>query len=64
MTDLEMKNYVKNAYPGENWKKKVDKMPKTQIYCVYESIKRREKRKKAEENSYHQLTIDEFLSNL
>ena len=33
-----MRDWVKSAYPGPNWKAKVDKMPDAQILALYKSL--------------------------
>ena len=43
METLEFRTYVKAAYDSPNWDKKVDKMSEQQLYCVYESLKKRGK---------------------
>lgn len=57
-----MRLQVINAYPGENWRKKVMKMPVNQLVAIYNSIQRREaKRIKEEAQPYHQIDIFEYL---
>lgn len=43
METWEMRKKVKAAYDSVNWNKKVDKMSEQQLYCVYESLKKRGK---------------------
>ena len=43
METWEMRKKVKAAYDTPNWDKKVDKMSEQQLYCVYESLKKRGK---------------------
>ena len=38
MNAVDMRDWVKSAYPGPNWKKKVDKMPDDQIIALYYSL--------------------------
>ena len=43
----QMKDWVKSAYPGPNWKTKVDKMPDAQIVALYNSLIKQKKIKGA-----------------
>ena len=38
LTTVNMRDWVRSAYPGPNWKKKVDKMPDDQIIALYYSL--------------------------
>lgn len=38
MTTNNMRDWVKSAYPGLNWKVKVDKMSDSQIIALYYSL--------------------------
>ncbi len=35
MDDYAMRQWLKTAYPGEKWSKKVDKMPASQVSALY-----------------------------
>lgn len=35
MTNANMRDWVKSAYPGPNWAKKVDKMTDEQVLAIY-----------------------------
>lgn len=62
-----MREYIKNAYPGPNWRKRCDNMPANQVIAVYKSIRsRRTKRPpiildEAVKPEGRQLTIWELL---
>ena len=43
LTTVDMRDWVKSAYPGPNWKKKVDKMSDDQIIALYYSLVKRGK---------------------
>lgn len=43
MENWEMRKKVKDAYNSPGWIEKVNKMSDQQVYCVYESLKKREK---------------------
>ena len=47
MLELRRKLYFK--YPGEKWKKKVDRMTDNQVIAVSRSITERDEKKKAKE---------------
>ena len=38
LTTVNMRDWVRSAYPGPNWKKKVDKMSDDQIIALYYSL--------------------------
>lgn len=38
-----MRKWVKAAYPGEGWKKKVEKMPDDQIVALFHQLRKRGK---------------------
>ena len=38
MESYQMRDRVKKAYPGDNWKRKVDRMPDDQIIALYYSL--------------------------
>lgn len=38
MTNLQMRDWVLNAYSSLSWKKKVEKMSDSQIVAVYRSL--------------------------
>ena len=38
LTTVNMRGWVRSAYPGPNWKKKVDKMSDDQIIALYYSL--------------------------
>ena len=38
LTTVNMRDWVRSAYPGLNWKKKVDKMSDDQIIALYYSL--------------------------
>ena len=67
MSDIpKMREYIRNAYPGPNWRRKCDSMSTSQVIAVYRSIKAREgsKKKKAadfQKPEGQQLSIWEFL---
>lgn len=42
-----MRDWVKSAYPGENWSNKVKKMPDSQIVALYNNLVKRGKIKGA-----------------
>ena len=35
MQSYVMRQYVRDAYPGDTWKRKVDKMSDNQVHTVY-----------------------------
>lgn len=47
MEIFHMRTWVKKAYSGQNWKKKVDNMPDSQILALYNSLVKRGKIKGA-----------------
>ena len=61
-----MKSWLKYQDPdyGNNlgWIRKIDNMPTQQIYAVYMSRQNAIKRK--EQNSFHQMTLDEWVADL
>ena len=38
MTNANMREWVKSAYPGTNWAKKVDKMTDEQVLAIYQRL--------------------------
>lgn len=38
-----MRKWVKAAYPGDGWKKKVEKMPDDQIVALFHQLRKRGK---------------------
>ena len=65
MTVPEMRTKLKETYPGREWKRKVDRMPDRQVWSIWDSMQKREKKKKEQEKMdilHHQYTIDEWLS--
>ena len=38
MTNADMRGWVKSAYPGPNWSKKVDKMTDVQVLAMYQRL--------------------------
>lgn len=67
MTIPEMRTKLKEAYPGREWKRKVDRMPDRQVWSIWDSMQKREKKKKAAEQMdilHHQYTVDEWLKAL
>ena len=42
-----MRDWVKSAYPGQNWKNKVNNMPDPQIVALYHNLIKRGKIKGA-----------------
>lgn len=63
----EMRTALKTAYPGREWKRKVDRMPDRQVYSIYTEIQNRNKKKEMEKQYdilHHQYTLDEWLEAL
>lgn len=63
----EMREFLRKAYPGREWKRKVDRMPERQVYCIFTDIQKRNKKKEAEKQNdilHHQYTVDEWLEAL
>ena len=62
-----MKEFLRKAYPGREWKRKVDRMSERQVYSIYTDIQRRNKKKEAEKQNdilHHQYTVDEWMKAL
>lgn len=58
----QMREYIKDAYPGKEWQRRCDSMPKDQVIAVYYSIvKRRGKKKKLPKPEGKQITIWEYM---
>lgn len=49
-------NYVLNMYPSETWKIRVSRMKEAQIMAIYF----RDIRKDKNNDTYHQMTLDEW----
>ena len=67
MTNSEIRTKLKEAYPGREWKRKVDRMPDRQVWSIWDSIQKREKKKKEQAQNdilHHQYTVDEWLKAL
>ena len=61
-----MRKRVKAEYPNPTWSNKVDCMTDKRVYCIYQSIIAREKKKAREarnEQTYHQMTLTEWEEN-
>lgn len=61
----EMRTALKTAYPGREWKRKVDRMPDRQVYSIFQDIQRRNKKKEEEKREdiiHHQYTLDEWMN--
>lgn len=70
MMYVTMHEYVRNYYPSEGWKNKVDRMPQEQVIAIYHSFIHREKAQKKFEKiekeeynpQYHQINIFEYMA--
>lgn len=54
MSDEAKRSYVASLYPGKGWKKKVSKMPDSQVLAIYFKAKQNEdsKEPKKEKEDY------------
>ena len=62
-----MKEFLRKAYPGREWKRKVDRMSERQVYCIFTDIQKRNKKKEEQKQNdilHHQYTVDEWLEAL
>lgn len=64
----EMRKYVADEYPDSvGWHQKVAKMPTNQVIAIFKRFKNHkinEKKKRLEEESYHQIDIWEYMTHL
>lgn len=44
MSVEQMRNHILMAYSGDNWKKKVNKMPDVQVIAIYHKIIKKEEK--------------------
>jgi len=63
-----MRQEIAKEYPGDNWKKKVKRMPDKQVIAVYYSFKNKERMKKLEREMFDlltplQLTFEDVYTN-
>ena len=63
----EMRKEVYDAYPGDKWHGKVNRMPDSQIFAIYKNLElKKEKLKEcppdeSEKEKFHQMDIFEYI---
>lgn len=65
MSMNEIRAFLANFYPGQEWKNKLNRMSDSQAYAIYRSILSRgdkPKTKPTTSQQYHQIGIDEIVT--